>query len=226
MSSPLAGPSQTPPGTAPDSPVGEQPDKRAWRRRIRATRRDRMTEPDAPSRRVALARTLADHVLMASAGRAPVVAAYRALPTEPPTTVLLHELVRRGRTVLVPGLLPDRDLDWRVLAADARPGEGCDTHAGVDAVARAGLVIVPALAVDRFGTRLGQGGGSYDRALRRVGAGVPIVALVYDDEALLAADDPPLPREPHDAGVTAVITPGRGWIPLDALAPAVLELGD
>ena len=71
--------------------------------------------------------------------------------------------------------------------------------------------------MDRFGTRLGQGGGSYDRALARVAAGVPIAALLYDDEVLLADGDPALPREPHDAAVSAVITPARGWVPLDGV---------
>ncbi len=213
MSSPLAGGAAEVPRPWSEAP-GEDPlDKAAWRRRIRAARRARTTQPDAPTARIGSARTFAEHVLAASAGQAGVVAAYRSLPTEPPTTVLLHELVRRRRTVLVPELLPDRDLDWRVLGGDARPGN----LAGVDAIARATLVLVPALAVDRFGTRLGQGGGSYDRALARAAAGVPIVALLYDEEALLADRDPALPREPHDALVTAVITPERGWIPLDGV---------
>lgn len=172
---------------------------------------------------MAIGRALADHVLAhplftdpgldATAADLGVVAAYRALPTEPPTTVLLHELVRRHRTVLVPELLPDLDLAWRVLGPDARPG----TLAGPQLIAVAGLVLVPALAVDRAGTRLGQGGGSYDRALARVAAGVPVAALVYDDEALLMANQPQLPREAHDVRVSAVVTPGRGWTSLDVV---------
>lgn len=172
---------------------------------------------------MAIGRALADHVLAhplstdpgldATAADLGVVAAYRALPTEPPTTVLLHELVRRHRTVLVPELLPDLDLAWRVLGPDARPG----TLAGPQLIAVAGLVLVPALAVDRAGTRLGQGGGSYDRALARVAAGVPVAALVYDDEALVMANQPQLPREAHDVRVSAVVTPGRGWTSLDVV---------
>lgn len=199
-----------------DAPIDKRDalsDKRDWRRRIRTARRSRTGEPGFATRRVATARRLADHVLAAPVGRAPFVAAYRSLPTEPPTTVLLHELLRRRRTVLVPDVLPDRALDWRLLGADARPG----ARAGIDAIGRAGLVLVPALAVDRFGTRLGQGGGSFDRALTWITPGTPIVALLYDDEALLAPDDPALPREPHDAAVTCVVTPRRGWIPLDGV---------
>jgi 5-formyltetrahydrofolate cyclo-ligase len=67
---------------------------------------------------------------------------------------------------------------------------------------------VPALLVDRSGMRLGRGGGSFDRALGRVAAGVPVVALVYDGEIVER-----VPREPHDRSVTAALTP-RGLVPL------------
>ena len=58
---------------------------------------------------------------------------------------------------------------------------------GAAAIAEADTVFVPALAVARDGNRLGRGGGSYDRALRRVPAGVPVVALLFDDELVDAA---------------------------------------
>ena len=45
-------------------------------------------------------------------------------------------------------------------------------------------MLVPAIAVDHSGMRLGRGGGSYDRALARVGTPVPTVALLYDGEFL------------------------------------------
>ena len=73
---------------------------------------------------------------------------------------------------------------------------------GVDSLAEADLVLVPALAVGADGTRLGRGGGSYDRALARVPADRPVVALLYDGELL-----PGVPAEAHDRRVTAVVTP-------------------
>ena len=71
-----------------------------------------------------------------------------------------------------------------------------------------------ALAEDRAGRRLGQGGGSYDRALERAGARV--VAIVFDDEVL----DEPIPVEPHDRPVAGVLTPGGGllWFGVGAAA--------
>ena len=62
--------------------------------------------------------------------------------------------------------------------------------------------MVPALAVGASGTRLGRGGGSYDRALARVRPGVPVLALLYDGELL---DE--VPAEPHDRAVTLVVQP-------------------
>jgi 5-formyltetrahydrofolate cyclo-ligase len=63
--------------------------------------------------------------------------------------------------------------------------------------------VVPALAVDHRGTRLGQGGGWYDRALRFARPGALLLALVHDGEDL----DTELPRDPHDVPVSAVATP-------------------
>ena len=71
---------------------------------------------------------------------------------------------------------------------------------GVDAVARADAVLVPALAVDGAGRRLGRGGGGYDRALARVGPLVPLIALVYDDELIEH-----VPTEGHDIPVRAAV---------------------
>ena len=126
------------------------------------------------------------------------VAAYLPLRTEPGSRELLDELVRRGVRVLVPVTQPDHDLDWVAL-----PG---DEPLGLDAVAAADVVLVPALAVAADGTRLGRGGGSYDRALARVPAATPVAALLYDTEVVVD-----LPSEAWDRPVGAVVTPSGGW---------------
>jgi 5-formyltetrahydrofolate cyclo-ligase len=72
----------------------------------------------------------------------------------------------------------------------------------VDAVAGADVVLVPGLAVDANGTRLGRGGGSYDRALGRVPVGTFTCVLLYGNEIL-----PGVPAEPHDRRVRAAATP-------------------
>lgn len=131
------------------------------------------------------------------------VAGYLPLRTEPGSVELLAELGRRGVEALVPVLLPDRDLDWAPWTA-----EGLGAGLGVDAIRTAGLVLVPALAVAVDGTRLGRGGGSYDRALARCAGTSVIAALLFDGEVV-----PGLPRDPWDVPVSAAVTPS-GWIAL------------
>jgi 5-formyltetrahydrofolate cyclo-ligase len=104
----------------------------------------------------------------------------------------------------------DGDLDWAPDQGDAalvagRHGinEPAGPWLGRSALAAAQVVIVPALAVAEDGTRLGRGGGSYDRALPRVPEGVPVLALLHAGEVLPAGA---IPVEDHDAPVTAWVT--------------------
>lgn len=128
------------------------------------------------------------------------VAAYEPLRTEPGSTQILTALHERGVRVLVPLIQPDRDLDWVTWTPD-----GIGSALGVTAIGAAGLVLVPALAVALDGTRLGRGGGSYDRALGRCSAGALTAALLFEDEVL-----PALPRDPWDRPVDFALTP-QGW---------------
>lgn len=138
------------------------------------------------------------------------VAAYLSVGTEPGTGPLLAALA--GTEVLLPVLLPSGDLDWARAGDGVAPGphgllEPTGPRLGPEAVARCALVVVPALAVDRRGTRLGRGGGSYDRVLPRT-TGL-VVALLHDGEAVAE-----LPAEPHDVPVDCVVTPARGLVRL------------
>jgi 5-formyltetrahydrofolate cyclo-ligase len=145
------------------------------------------------------------------------VAAYYSVGTEPDTRGLVYALWKRGTYVLLPLLRPDGDLDWASYEGPDSlvPGprglrEPAEPPRGAQAVARADVVLAPALAVDRAGNRLGRGGGSYDRALARVGPLIPVIALLYDDELLGH-----VPAEPHDTPVRAAVRPGSGitWLP-------------
>ena len=161
----------------------------------------------------ALAGALADAVVAAARG-AVRVAAYASFGTEPPTTCLLPRLATEGADVLLPVVLPDGDLDWARWdgappARGSGPAEPAGPRLGVDAVRTCSLVVVPALAVDVHGNRLGRGGGSYDRALARLPAGVLTVALLHDGELLSS-----VPAEPHDVRVRAVVTPSGGLVRL------------
>jgi len=179
--------------------------KRALRQRIRARRR---TSDRGGTDAADLARRVAT---LTEVAQAEVVAAYVSVVGEPPTGSLLEALAARGVRVLLPVVLPDLDLDWALDDGTRHPVRGPGglepggPRLGRDAIATADVVIVPALAVDTRGGRLGQGGASYDRALTRTRAGVLVVALLHDDELLSQA----VPTAEHDRPVDAVVTPRR-----------------
>ncbi|WNF27586.1 5-formyltetrahydrofolate cyclo-ligase [Streptomyces sp. C11-1] len=140
------------------------------------------------------------------------VAAYVSVGREPGTRTLLDALRERGVRVLLPVLLADNDLDWaayegaeHLLPAGRGLLEPDGRRLGPDSVLDADAVLLPGLAVDGAGMRLGRGGGSYDRVLARLtaaGAHPALVVLLYDDEVVAR-----VPSEPHDHPVDAVVTP-------------------
>lgn len=167
----------------------------------------------AEAEREAAGRRLRDFVLsLPEVAMAGTVAAYYSTGTEPSTHGLVYALFKRGSYVLLPVLRQDSDLDWASYEGPSSltPGrhgllEPVDSRRGVAAVSSADVVIVPALAVDRSGNRLGRGGGSFDRALARVGGSVLTIALLYDTELVSS-----LPFDSHDQPVRAVVRPGHG----------------
>ena len=183
-------------------------EKAALRRRLLADRA-RL----GPGQRAAAARALRDAILeLPQAQMAGTIAVYYSLASEPGTHGLVYALWKRGGYVLLPLLRPDADLDWASYEGpdSLRPGprglaEPSEPPRGMDAVTRADLVLVPALAVDRSGLRLGRGSGSYDRALARVAPGIPTIALLYDGELL---DE--VPADSHDQRVRLVARPSAG----------------
>lgn len=189
--------------------------KHGLRRRIRAERRAR-----AAQRRAADAQALAECVRdLPEIATAMCVALYASMPGEPDTAVLRAALRARGVRVILPIVLPDGVLDWAedTGALVAPVGFGGDEPAGprlgIGGIREADVVLVPALAVDTLGRRLGQGAGYYDRALPLLDPAVPVVAVVHDSEILDAAVEA-LPDEPHDMRVDAVVSPS-GYLRLD-----------
>lgn len=159
-----------------------------------------------------LARDVADHLLATREVRdAATVAAYVSIGVEPGTSWLLDGLRAAGKRVVLPVLLPDGDLDWAAHGpADALARgphgllEPAGERLGPAAVARADVLVVPGLAVDATGRRLGRGGGSYDRALARARPDALVVALLWDDEVGIR-----VPVEAHDLPVHVAVTPSR-----------------
>uniref|UniRef100_J2JZQ3 5-formyltetrahydrofolate cyclo-ligase n=1 Tax=Streptomyces auratus AGR0001 TaxID=1160718 RepID=J2JZQ3_9ACTN len=160
----------------------------------------------------ALARHTLELAELAATGSPRTVAAYVSIGGEPSTRALLDRLRAAGVRVLLPVLLADNDLDWadyegaeRLVRAGRGLLEPAGPRRGPEAVTEADVVLLPGLAVDRTGLRLGRGGGSYDRVLARLeraGARTSLVVLLYDAELLAE-----VPAEPHDRHVHAAVTP-------------------
>ncbi len=189
-------------------PTDVATEKAAWRRRIRAARRAR--HPEVRARHAAL---LTDAALELTARIGGPVCAHLPVGVEPWSASGVEALRDAGHEVLLP-VVADRagPLDWArydgpeaLAAGPFGLWEPTGARLGPQAVRRARLVLLPALAADRRGVRLGQGGGFYDRTLPLVEADVPLVVLLDDGELVDA-----LPAEPHDRRVDAALLPESG----------------
>jgi 5-formyltetrahydrofolate cyclo-ligase len=172
------------------------------------------------------AHALTGHVsMLAVAGQH--VCAYVPVGSEPGSLELIDSLHRRGVRVLLPVARHDtagipQPLRWGAYT----PGELVEARFGLrepaapwmapETIAVATTLLVPALAVDRTGVRLGRGAGFYDRSLRLASPSARMVAVVRDDEFVDR-----LPAEPHDVLMTHALTPRRGLVALGRAEPGM-----
>jgi 5-formyltetrahydrofolate cyclo-ligase len=140
------------------------------------------------------------------------VAAYVPTAEEPGHGQLPDALSATAAQLLLP-VVPatGRELRWAVHDGRLSPGRyGLSEPPGprlpASALATVDVVVVPALAVASDGTRLGRGGGYYDRALPLARPGAVLVAVVFDEELVDR-----LPAGGHDVRMHAVVTPSGGW---------------
>ena len=152
--------------------------------------------------------------LASSMGGVTLPALFVPTPLEPDMSLTLGLFER----ALLPVLLdeagaPLGEPHWglweagRALVTLGRPPAQPDGEArGAESLKEADLIVIPALAASADGTRLGQGGGWYDRALMHRSPGVPVVAVIFDDEV---REPGIIPAEPHDVPVDAIVTPTR-----------------
>lgn len=134
------------------------------------------------------------------------VGLYAALPGELDVAPALRALLRRGVAVLLPRVV-DRDLELVPFdeAIPMKPGfRGVLEPTGTASGDRLDVIVVPGLAFDREGRRLGQGGGHYDRLLARLGARGVRVGVGFDFQIV---DE--VPGEAHDERVHALVTERR-----------------
>ena len=152
--------------------------------------------------------------LASSMGGVTLPALFAPTPLEPDMSLTLGLFERALLPVLLDEVgAPLGEPRWglweagRALVTLGRPPAQPDGEArGAESLKEADLIVIPALAASVDGTRLGQGGGWYDRALMHRSPGVPVVAAIFDDEVLEAGI---IPAEPHDVPVDAIVTPTR-----------------
>ena len=188
--------------------------KAAVRAQLLAARRH--VDPELHTAEAAL---LATHLCGLVTGPA-TVCAYVPVGSEPGSIDMLDGLRTAGARVLLPVTAADdigapKPLRW----AEYQPGALVQARFGLlepataplppTAIAAAAVLIIPALAVDRHGVRLGRGAGFYDRSLPYRDPAAMLVAVVRDDE--LVAE---LPAEPHDIAMTHAVTPAGGVVAL------------
>ena len=192
---------------------GDPKTKAAWRANIVAARRavpqeQRRTEAEA----------LLGH-LLAVARAGTTVCFYVPVGSEPGSADALDALLAADVRVLLPVAremagIP-QPLAWGEYRADSLVAapfglrEPAAPWLPPEAIGTASVVVVPALAVDRAGARLGRGAGFYDRSLPLADPAAWLVAVVRDDELVHE-----LPHEDHDVPMTHALTPGRGLVAL------------
>jgi 5-formyltetrahydrofolate cyclo-ligase len=178
--------------------------KREWRARLLAARR-LVPSAQHASEAVALA-------ALTSTIPGDPVCCHLPVGTEPGSLDLVRSLAEQGRRVLLPVVVAAAPLDWAYYEGPdlLAPGpfglrEPAGPRLGPAAIGLAEVLLIPALAVDRAGHRLGKGGGHYDRSLPLASSSALLVAVVRDPEVVAE-----LPAEPHDVPMTAILTPIGG----------------
>jgi len=197
-------------------------EKGQLRGRIRAARRERLCADIDGSLRTLSGEAISNLVLgelnrlspITSASSANIVAVYVSTETEPNTAILRAALRAAGATVLIPRVSGE-SLEWcvdddQLSLMESRWGiaepTGPAVGSGAAPLLASSAIVVPALAIDASGFRLGQGGGFYDRALAELGnTDRPIViGVIYDDEFIST-----VPRETHDIQIDVIVTEKR-----------------
>lgn len=142
--------------------------------------------------------------------RAKCVFFYVSRPEEVDTHALIDAAIAEGKRVAVPRSdLKTRKLTFyeiRDRKSDLVPGvfgllEPDSGKLKAVAAAEADFVVAPGVAFDRNNRRVGHGAGFYDRFLKEIRTGTPIVALAFSFQILKD-----VPQEPHDVVMDRVLS--------------------
>lgn len=183
--------------------------KAELRRSIRQARRQRAENPSHSVHSDAA--RIAEHVMdleeiRHACAEGQPIACYVSRSDEPPTAALREQLLDAGATLLLPRI-EGENLSWIHVTSQTswvKNRWNIDEPEGPAFDGTPAVWVIPGLAVDADGYRLGQGGGYYDRALESVHDDALIIAILFEDEVVAE-----VPREVHDHRVDIVVTPER-----------------
>lgn len=179
--------------------------KAQWRTRMRA----RIGAMSAAARRTASARLARAVRRLPAYRRARWILFYLALDGEPETRPMMTQALADGKRVAAPITLTTRRMIRLAELTSVRRGLVMGPYGIAQPDPRRArrvdprvldLVVVPGLAFDAHGFRLGRGGGYYDRFLATLPPGVPRVGLCFRGQRVRR-----LPHAPHDQPVTTVL---------------------
>ncbi len=143
-------------------------------------------------------------------GGVKVVLTYAALPAELDPSAAIEALRARGVRIAYPRIEAPGVLGMHEVAAESElvPGPLSIRQPAADTprigAAEIDAVIVPGVAFDEHGARLGYGGGYYDQLLPRLRSDCTRIGIVFDEQLLGE-----IPCEEHDQHVDVVVTPTR-----------------
>lgn len=129
------------------------------------------------------------------------VGVYLSFGTEPATDVFIMKAKASGIELAAPRTGPESTMEFAILEGPTKQSAlGFLQPIGeVVEPEQLDLIIAPALSIDQHGSRLGRGGGFFDRYLENYSG--PVVAVVYSQELVAK-----LPVEAHDKPVDYVVT--------------------
>ncbi|AZS22703.1 MULTISPECIES: 5-formyltetrahydrofolate cyclo-ligase [unclassified Caulobacter] len=148
-----------------------------------------------------------------------IAALYHGMGSEISPRLLAEQMAESGWTLALPAVV-DRDggkmvfRRWDVEKPLKHDEIGLRAPAPDQPMVIPDLVVTPLLAFQRDGTRLGQGGGYYDRALEflRARRSIFVLGLAYSGQQMEN-----LPHEPHDQRLDAILTE-KEYIAVNAMA--------
>lgn len=134
---------------------------------------------------------------------AKVILAYYSLPDEVDTHTLIQELVAEGKTVLLPKVLDDTTMELRQYAGPQDLSEGAyhimePMGAPFKDFSQIDVALIPGLAFDTNGHRLGRGKGYYDRFLTAFTG--KTIGVCFDFQKVAE-----VPVDAHDVAVDRVV---------------------